>query len=772
MMMRAFCVALVSAAVASLVARAAHLTQLPTVRIHAVKSEVPESGRLVEAWVITRSVVTAEPLTVSLRWDGGSATAGLDHAALPGSVVIKANAASVTLPFDVLSDAIPEDDEAVTAAVVGGAGYAPDNALSVSQRSIVIRDNDLRLRLVAVDSIAMEPGGDRGMVVVERHGALSRDVAYVIELTGTGANSADVDAIATSRSLPAGRRGDTIVVAPRPDGVAEPAEFFIVKLSTIKSGLDPESGLELLSGSGARVRLVDARLSVAIARPAIDEVEGATIAFRVTRTGDLSFPVRAEYTMAGTATNGADYRSVSSPGAVSFPAGSATADVPITILGDGETEPPETIVLVLQKSNRYATDSAASATLTVAPPPTVTIAQLHLAPGSIVGGSETVVTGTVSLTRPATDRGIVVGLSSSIDEVVLSASRVAVPVGQSSATFTLTARPIAADRDAVILATGPDDVQVTATVAVRAPSVVAVEFSRETLTPKSTVDSTTVTARVKLDAPAPRGGIALRMGYGLSLSTPSQTASVPEGDRTVALPVRVRAVATDQVAFLSASVGNDAPVQRTFTIRAPVVTTLSFPTAPIPGFYPGYEQARVRGLVRLSGAAPPTGLEVTVATSNTILQPPATSLLFPPGTDSGVVVVEAGAVALTFAVTVSTNRGGSAVVTLRPANAIAMTLPVSTVVGGGARIVGQVTFDGFRALTTAFTDRGVTLSSPVAFLCDDAGQQVNRIDWPAHSTNATFGVCTRAVVASTSVVLRMQNADGSDLSVPLEVRPP
>src|SRR5207302_5409135 len=80
-----------------------------------------------------------------------------------------------------------------------------------------------------------------------------------------------------------------------------------------------------------------------------DAAEPATAgALRFTRSGDTSGSLTVNYTVSGTATAGTDYTALS--GSVTFAAGPATADVPVTRVGETQVEGTETVVATITAS--------------------------------------------------------------------------------------------------------------------------------------------------------------------------------------------------------------------------------------------------------------------------------------------------------------------------------------------------------------------------------------------------------------------------------------
>ena len=89
-------------------------------------------------FTITRSVASAEPLTVSVIC-GGSATAGSDYLPLASTVVIAANQASATVTVTPIDDTLIEPAETVVLTLSNGTGYTVGAS---SSATVTIADDD------------------------------------------------------------------------------------------------------------------------------------------------------------------------------------------------------------------------------------------------------------------------------------------------------------------------------------------------------------------------------------------------------------------------------------------------------------------------------------------------------------------------------------------------------------------------------------------------------------------------------------------------------
>lgn len=125
----------------------------------------------------------------------------------------------------------------------------------------------------------------------------------------------------------------------------------------------------LLSGEGVAPPVV----SIVATDDAASEVGPDTATFTVSRSGATTAPLTVQYTVSGTATNGADFDGL--VGIVQFGVGQSVADVIVTPIGDGLVEGTETVTVSLVDDPSYDLGAAASASATIADPvvPIVTV---------------------------------------------------------------------------------------------------------------------------------------------------------------------------------------------------------------------------------------------------------------------------------------------------------------------------------------------------------------------------------------------------------------
>ncbi len=145
-------------------------------------------------------------------------------------------------------------------------------------------------------------------------------------------------------------------------------------------------------------------------------------------------------------------------------------------------------------------------------------------------------TGTVTLTGPAPTGGKSVALSSSNTARVTVPASVNVPVGQTSANFTITNIPTLANASSVISAT-TGAVTRTVFVAVNAPI-----FQTATLAQTTLKGGLSTTMSLTINAPAPSGYTITLVSGAASLVTLPSSFAIPQGATSVNVPVNTSAV--------------------------------------------------------------------------------------------------------------------------------------------------------------------------------------------------------------------------------------
>jgi hypothetical protein len=121
--------------------------------------------------------------------------------------------------------------------------------------------------------------------------------------------------------------------------------------------------VHLVLNAGNALPLVSVIASDAIAAETDSSTPANPGEYTLFRTGPTANPLTVNLTMAGTASNGADYSTIA--GSVTFAAGSSSVVVPLTVIDDLLVEGSETATLRLIAASGYRLGADSSATVTI-----------------------------------------------------------------------------------------------------------------------------------------------------------------------------------------------------------------------------------------------------------------------------------------------------------------------------------------------------------------------------------------------------------------------
>lgn len=314
---------------------------------------------------ITRTGPTEQPLTVRFAL-AGTATQGVDYAALGGVVAIPAGATTVDLRVRPLDDAAVEGDESVEAAL------APDRAYRIDARQpaarATLQDDEPAaglpvVTIAATDPAAAESGRDPGRFTIGRGTALPAPLHVAVAIRGSAAEGSDLPVLPRSVTIPANAVSVDLVVTPFDDAEREPTEIVV-------AALEAGAGYGIGGASAAHVTIAD---DDRVALPTVGLVANAPDAsengagpgsFQVSRTGTSAAPLAVSYRVTGTATPGADYAALT--GTATIPVGAAWVLVPVSVLPDTFAEGQETVDVEVLPSAGVQVGVERSARVTIA----------------------------------------------------------------------------------------------------------------------------------------------------------------------------------------------------------------------------------------------------------------------------------------------------------------------------------------------------------------------------------------------------------------------
>ncbi len=339
-------------------------TPLPRVSLTADLSQVDEGAGEPVTCTVTRSGNPVGNLIVNYTVEPASiATAGVDYAALPGSVTIPNGASSATFEILPLDDALVEVTEVVRLGIATGPAFIADAAANTVTVRIV--DDDTQVVTVeAADPIATEvdlsqPGAtpDPGTFLLTRSGDVSAPLTVYYSVAGSALHGADYEALPGHVEFAAGETRAVVTILPIFDAFGEAPETVILSLAAGNGNYllgDSFSGTVTIQDSGGPPLLEVHTSSVAAAEPSTNGT------FRITAKGTGTNTITVKYTVSGTATPGVDYtisglNNTTKEGTttITLNNGTVTRDLTVTVLNDALAEPLETIVLTLAPDPAY-----------------------------------------------------------------------------------------------------------------------------------------------------------------------------------------------------------------------------------------------------------------------------------------------------------------------------------------------------------------------------------------------------------------------------------
>ncbi len=330
----------------------------PVVTIVASDSTATEVGLTTGQFTITRTGVTASPLTVYFTVSG-TATSGSDYEAIGTTVTIPASASSAAITVTPIDDSLIEANETVVLTLNADASYAIGSTGSATV-TIISDDSHGSIRLSASAYSVNESGSTVTVTVMRTGGSIGAVGINYATANGTAAAGADYTAASGTLSWPDGDMSDkTFSVSIIDDLLGEPSEIFSVALSS------PAGGAALGTPNTATVTILDNEPVLGITASASTATEAGLTAgqFRVTRTGPTTSPLTVNFTVSGTALSGSDYAAIGT--SVTIPVGASEATIAVMPLDDAQYELNETVIATLASDPSYTVGSPNSATVTI-----------------------------------------------------------------------------------------------------------------------------------------------------------------------------------------------------------------------------------------------------------------------------------------------------------------------------------------------------------------------------------------------------------------------
>jgi hypothetical protein len=321
----------------------------------------------------------ASPITVNLP-RSGTATYGVDYRLEIGGVPLPASQRTVTLgqgqtelaiSLVVLNDAAVENTESVVLTVGSGTGYGLSAVATQRTATVNIADNESTVAISLLASAVAAESGAPSVFGIGRNGDTDYPLTVQLSRGGRatfGGSQSDYTLLADGTPLPAnlrltipaGQSNVAVTMQATQDSRVEGDEDVII-------GIVNQPAYRLPTTRSLTLGITDDEPVVFIDDAGITSISeaGATSAqaIALVRQGDLSQPLKVDFTLSGTATAGSDYVSWGF-NSVTFPANQSTLFLPLSTLRDNRAEPTETLIFTLRSNATYslATNPAAQRT--------------------------------------------------------------------------------------------------------------------------------------------------------------------------------------------------------------------------------------------------------------------------------------------------------------------------------------------------------------------------------------------------------------------------
>jgi len=270
---------------------------------------------------------------------GGTASNGVDYAALNGTVTIPAGAASADITVIPIDDALLEGDESVIISIINNFNY---DAGTPGSATLIIHAAEKPAVDIhtTVDNVS-EQGDVPGQFTVTRTGNTG-DLTVYLAVSGTADSGADYVPVDNPVVISDGSSSVTIDVIPFHDLILEPTETVILTVLTninYNAGSPATASLNILDDGTSQIPGV----GFCFANSAVVESQSPGIAVALSQTS--SVPVTVDYRVIGGTAPASRY---SLPqGTVTIPASNWVAFIPLKIVNDSVAEPPQTIRVAL-----------------------------------------------------------------------------------------------------------------------------------------------------------------------------------------------------------------------------------------------------------------------------------------------------------------------------------------------------------------------------------------------------------------------------------------
>ncbi|WP_162431106.1 beta strand repeat-containing protein, partial [Christiangramia aestuarii] len=309
------------------------------------ETEATQAGYFVAR--IDGGALAQEDIVLSFSTADGTALDSQDYSAQSNSnYTISSGTSLVSIPVDVLGDAISEPTEDFTGEISITNTNGQNVSLNTATATSTINDNDTAS--IAINDVSINEADGTAVFTVTLTGNIQDQLtADFTTADNSAVNPDDYTTNSGTITFAAGATSgatQTISVNIIEDAIAEPTETFFVNLSNLvfsgAASISDNQGVGTINDNDTA--------SIVINDVSVNEADGTAV-FTVTLTGYIQDQLTADFATAdNSAVNPDDYTTTS--GTITFVAGSvdgATQTISVDIIEDAIAEPTETFFVNL-----------------------------------------------------------------------------------------------------------------------------------------------------------------------------------------------------------------------------------------------------------------------------------------------------------------------------------------------------------------------------------------------------------------------------------------
>lgn len=290
---------------------------------------------------------------------------------------------------------------------------------------------------MSINDVSIEEGGSAQFTVSLSEAAGSNVTVNYATAMNTAMPMMDFTAASGSLTFQAGETLKTVSVQTTNDTLVESTESFFLNLSAA-------SGATLVDSQGVGTILDNDGLptvTIAATDGNAAELGQDPGTLTVTRTGATTAALTVQYTLGGTAANGADYASLGN--SVTIPVGASSAAITVAPINDSLVESNETVQVTLGTGSGYNVGGASTATVTIAdndvlPTLTIVASDDTAAEAGSATGAFTITRSGAEVASPLTVSLSVGGTASNGQDYAVLPINVTIAAGAATASLTVT----------------------------------------------------------------------------------------------------------------------------------------------------------------------------------------------------------------------------------------------------------------------------------------------------------------------------------------------